>query len=324
MHLTVIRNAIGKDHARWWCRLFGILERRTTCYIVAMRPVSSSVDVGEGVHLHVVRSIPDSGNTPARVLIVHGLGEHSGRYDHVVGALVQRGCEVWRYDQRGNGRSGGRRGDVRAYNMWVEDLDRVVAHAGGAEGMFVYAHSFGGQVALKWILDHRPPLAGLILSAPWLRLAMEPPRWKLRVAALAATLWPQMRLSTGVSGELLSSDADFLRGLDPDGLIHRTISVRTYHSAMRVGAEVLGRAGEVETPLLLVQGTGDRIISPSGSAEFVERCGARDKRLWLVEGARHEAHNEVGRGEVVREIGNWILERAVARGGATSALRSSP
>ena len=266
----------------------------------------------EGVKL-AVRSARVAGPVRADVVLVHGLGEHAGRYGHVARVLAERGLRVCAWDLRGHGRSGGVRGDARDYGLLVDDLARVTGHFVKAERpWFLLAHSLGGQVALRFLEESRPECAGAVIAAPWLRLAFDPPWWKLALARVARRVWPGFAQETGNTWERLSRDMAHLASLPDLDLVHHRISARLYFAMRATGEAVLADAARLRLPLLLLHGEDDPITCHRATRELYERAGSADKTLRLYPGVRHEIHNDLGRAEVLAEIADWMVARLPA------------
>jgi alpha-beta hydrolase superfamily lysophospholipase len=248
----------------------------------------------------------------ARVLLTHGRGEHIGRYGHVAEVFSKRGIQLCSYDLRGHGRSSGRRGDVLAYSMFLEDLRQVSGRFGGADAapLFQMGHSFGGQILLNYLLDSREAQPqGAIVTSPYLRLAFTPPKWRLALAMVMRWLCPGAIQETTISGPLLSSDEAHLASLPDPHLTHQRISARMFFAMESGAASALQRAREFTAPILLVHGGRDEVTSAAATREFFERCGSADKRLIIHPEMRHETHNEAGREEVLANLCDWIEER---------------
>jgi|SRR5436190_15432858 len=244
----------------------------------------------------------------AVVCLVHGFGEHSGRYTHVAGALTGAGFAVLAFDLRGNGRSEGRRGHIPSYDALLDDVDLLLAEAAQRWPdcpHFLYGHSFGGGLVLYYTLRRRPPIAGVIATSPWLRLAFAPPAWKEALAGPLARLWPAFTLDNELDARDLSHDPAVATTYQRDPLVHSRVSARAYASARDAGAWALAHAAEFPVPLLLMHGTADRITSSRASVEFAAKLpGACDLKLW--EGCSHELHNELRREEVLATIVAWL------------------
>src|SRR5690606_39031799 len=162
-----------------------------------------------------------SGEPRGIVLLCHGLGEHSGRYGNVVGALVPDGWAVYGVDHRGHGRSGGRRAHLRRYADWLADFDafrRVVVARHPGLRVFLLGHSMGGQIALAYALDHQDELAGLVLSAPALANSTVP-RAAVRVLRAVAKVVPVLR-PVGIDATKISKDPSVYAAYRTDPLVH--------------------------------------------------------------------------------------------------------
>jgi len=253
------------------------------------------------------------------ILLTHGMGEHSGRYHHVIGRLNAGGLSVVAWDLRGHGRSEGRRGDIAEYDVLLEDLREVwnLAREGGngapkAPGpVFLYGHSLGGQITLNFAARHRPEAAGLIITSPWLRLAFVPPRWKLALAWLAARLWPAFTQDTGMPPERLSRDPAFLMAMRDPGLAHHRMSARMFE-ALTAGAASAARDGTtLPYPMLLVHGSEDPVTSVDATREFFNALRSGDKSLVVVPDALHETHNDLCRDAVLSQIVGWVEARLI-------------
>ncbi len=242
----------------------------------------------------------------AELLVTHGMGEHCGRYAHVAGALAARGVRVHSYDLRGHGRSSGRRADAVRYEVFLEDL-RMLHERVRASGLpvFLFGHSLGGQITARFLECDRPPVAGAVIASPWLRLAFDPPRWKLALARLA----PGWRQSTGVQPENLSRDPAHVDSLPETELVNHSISARMFFAVRAGGEAALAAAGDIRLPLLLLHGDADRVTSWKATRDFHARAGSADKTLKIYAGAVHEMHNDLVREEVLRDIGQWIEAR---------------
>jgi alpha-beta hydrolase superfamily lysophospholipase len=256
-----------------------------------------------------IRVAHPPGTARAGVLLTHGLGEHSGRYGHLAKTLVERGCTVMAWDLPGHGKSSGGRGDVPE-NSLVRNLAVVCAHF-HTQGrpLFIFAHSLGGQIALRWLEESGADCCGAIIASPWLRLAFDPPWWKLALARLAMRYWPGFVQSTGNRWERMSRDREHMASFPDLDLVHHSISARMYFAVRAAGEQALARADRLRTPLLLLHGDSDEVTSHHATCEFFEHVGSADKTLRIYPGARHETHNDLDRALVLREIADWIEAR---------------
>ncbi len=256
---------------------------------------------------------PSHGAARGSVLMTHGMGEHSGRYAHVVRRLNAAGIRVFAWDLRGHGRSEGRRGDVGAYATLIDDLLEVWTLASSEPGpLFLYGHSLGGQLALNFAVRHKPNATGLIVTSPWLRLAFAPPRWKLALARIAARVWPSFTQDTEVAPWRLSRDLNFLVAMPDQHLLHHRISARMFQAVSAGALDAWRDAGEIDYPMLLVHGAHDPVTSVAATKQFFQALRSRDKSLVIVPEALHETHNDLCRDSVLNQITGWIEARLPA------------
>jgi len=265
------------------------------------------VRTSDGIELHARRWLPESG-CRAVVCLVHGLGEHSGRYQHVGEAFSAQGLGVYAFDLRGHGLSAGRRSHTPSYEALLDDIDLLIETARAEQPgvpLFLYGHSLGGTLVISHVLRRQPPIVGAIASAPALRPGFEPPRWKLVVGRLAATIWPTLRLASELDPAAISRDPDVVERYQTDPLMNRSLTARMGITLIDEGERALREAGTLSIPLLLMHGTGDRITDPQASRLFAAAAGELCT-LQLFEGLYHEPHNEPEKADVFRRVFDWI------------------
>lgn len=247
----------------------------------------------DGVNLYGQRWEP-GGNPVGIVCLVHGLGEHSGRYEHLAQFLTDNGYALQGFDLRGHGRSDGKRGDIPGYEALLDDIDLSLANAKRhwpGLPVFLYGHSLGGNLVLNYALRRKPELAGVISTSPWLELAAKVPAWKLAAGRLLNRLWPSLTLSNGLNTKALCRDAEVVRLYEQDPLVHDQISARMTFALMEAADWALEHAAGLDLPLLLMHGSADRITSAAGSARFARAAGDKVHfKEW--QGGYHEVHND--------------------------------
>jgi alpha-beta hydrolase superfamily lysophospholipase len=244
------------------------------------------------------------------VALIHGHGEHSGRYNHFAEDLNRRGFSVLAIDLRGHGRSGGKRGEILSYDVLMEDIALLMAYiqkSAPRSPRFLYGHSMGGNLVLNFALRRRPRLSGLIASSPLLRMAVSPARWKLLVAKGLRPLLPRLALASGLNDEDLSRDASVVAAYRADPLVHDRVTAR-FLDVLAAGEWALGHAAQLSMPLLLMHGEADRITSARASLEFAARSG-RECEIKLWRSLYHEIHHEPERADVLAYLTGWMEDR---------------
>lgn len=250
-------------------------------------------------------------NAKAGLVIVHGQGEHSARYDHITKALNTANISVFSYDQRGHGTSEGQRGHIPNYDQLLGDLARFVDDVKAKIGqipLFVYGQSMGGNVALNFALKYGDKLSAVAASSPWIKLAFEPPAYKVILAKVIDKIAPAMSMASGLEIAALSRDALVCEKYKNDPLNHDQITARMYNHVYQAGLELLEAAPQLSVPAYVYHGSADRLTSPSASAEFAKRSNGKvEFRLW--EGFYHETHNDPGGDVVINALVDWFISK---------------
>jgi alpha-beta hydrolase superfamily lysophospholipase len=244
------------------------------------------------------------------VVLVHGYGEHSGRYGHVADALTDCGVAVYAYDQRGYGRSEGRRAYVDDFDTYLDDLEYVLQAPGVPSDVprILMGHSMGGLVVLRHALRRAPSVRGLILSAPAIEINPDLAPFLRRIAQWVGRVAPRLRTVRSPEGAI---------SRDPEVVEHAKNDPLNYHGAVRarMGAEML-RAGEeakeeldaLEQPFLVLHGTEDRLVDPAWSQALYDRAASADKTIRLYDGLYHETMNEPERETVLADLTDWLRD----------------
>jgi alpha-beta hydrolase superfamily lysophospholipase len=274
-----------------------------------MNHLESTWQAVDGTRLYGQSWQPE-GELTGVICLVHGLGDHSGRYAHVAAALGQAGFTTLTFDHRGHGRSQGQRGHAATYNLLMDDVERLLEEAAErfpALPRFLYGHSMGGNLALNYALRRQPPLNGVIATSPWLRTAFAPPAWRVRLGQTMNKIFPALSQPAGLDVASISRDIAEVQAYQNDPLNHDKITVRMYFECYEAGLWALEHAAEFPLPLLLMHGSADRLTSAAASREFAAKI-KRGCTFKQWDGLYHEIHNELDRQEVFAFMNGWLSE----------------
>ncbi len=272
------------------------------------RHIESTRQTPDNLCIYYQLWLPEQ-SAKAVVCLVHGLGEHSGRYAHVAASLNNAGYALLGFDLRGHGKSDGPRGHTPAYDVLMTDIDLLLDEAAARySGLprFLYGHSLGGNLVLNHVLRRKPAIAGVIATSPAIRVAVPLPAFQVALAKVMNKVRPGLQMANGLALEGLARDPDVIRAYTSDPLVHNRISVRLALEMFEAGEWALAHAAEFPAPLLLVHGTKDMITSAKASEEFAAKApeGRCTLRLW--EGFYHETHNEPEKAEVISFMIDWL------------------
>jgi len=275
-------------------------------------PANLSTDDGLPLFLHDWPHAAPRGT----VLIVHGLGEHGGRYAHVAAQLNAWGWRVMAHDHRGHGRSGGERGRIASDDALQRDLSLVIdaARAGSTGPLLLLGHSMGGLIAARFVAEglqaapapwHRE-VDGLVLSSPALRIGMNGFQ-KLLLATLGP-LAPNLAVANGLEPSWVSRDPAVVAAYVADPLVHDRITPRLTRFIVDGGEFVRGVAPRWRVPTLLMWAGSDRCVAPSGSAEFAAAAPKAVLQAQVFEPLYHEIFNEPEQAQVFTRLQAWLQQ----------------
>ncbi|MCL2025658.1 MAG: lysophospholipase [Leptospirales bacterium] len=247
----------------------------------------------------------------AILVIVHGLGEHSGRYDNLLETLSGSGISVYACDNRGFGHSAGKRGHVSSFADYVDDqkifID-MLKSANPRTPVLMLGHSLGGLIAFKYALEYGASISGIILSSPAFVFTGKVAGWKKTLANMLSTLKPDFSLSSGSDFSGLSHDLEYIESCKNDPLLHDMVSARLYTEFIKTSSECMSRAFEFNPPVLIFHGNADPIIDYKGSETVFERVSSRDKEVHIFDGLYHKTMNEIPeeRQKVLAIVASWV------------------
>ena len=269
----------------------------------------SKLSLAPGLQL-ALRDWPlaDAAAMRAQVLIVHGLGEHSGRYEHVAQELNSWGYAVRSFDLWGHGLSDGERGSMRDEHALLDDLAAVVDQTRKAmapgQSLVLLGHSLGGLLAARFVSLRMRPIDALVLSSPALDPGLNAFQ-KLLLATLPG-IAPNLRVGNGLQVKYLSHDPAVVAAYQADPLVHNRISARLALFIAQAGREVLASAPQWSTPTLLLFAGQDKLVSPQGSRDFLKLAPGAMVQSLCFEALFHEIFNEAEAGGVFAALQQWL------------------
>lgn len=252
-----------------------------------------------------------SGGAKYVVCLIHGFGEHIGRYAHVAEFFNRAGIGLLGFDQRGHGLSGGEKGHTPSYAQLMSDIGQFIALVSEklpSSKLILYGHSMGGNLVLNFALtQNMSKIHKLVSTSPLLRVVNQPPAIKLFLGKMMDKVYPAYTEQADLDVNQLSTDLIVGQAYKADTLVHGTISARLFSCVMSAGEWAILNIKELTTPTLLMHGLEDKITCSKATQEL---GGKADKNLLTQrywEGMRHEMHNEKAKEEYLTFILQWIM-----------------
>lgn len=267
------------------------------------------IKTADGFRLFTQQWLPE---TPARahLVIVHGYAEYSGRYEHVAEFFTSEGIAVHAFDLRGHGHSEGKKGYVDRFELFLKDLTSIldrVKMAAGQKPVFLFGHSMGGAIVTLYAISRQPKnLAGVLLSAPALKVSEEISPLLQRVSGVLGEWLPKVK-TIKLDSKAISRDPEVVAAYEADPLIfHEGTYARTGAELIRAGKRIQANMEKFKLPVFIMHGTDDRLTDYNGSKELNRRAGTDDKSLELYNGLYHELLNEPEQKQVMGDMLEWM------------------
>ena len=244
------------------------------------------------------------------LIIIHGLGEHSHRYQNLMDAMVPRRMGVAAFDLRGHGRSEGRRGHIRSFHEYLQDVHQFiqlckVLHPEPCK-FFLVGHSLGGLIALAYCLERTEFLSGVVVSGPAIGVRLQVPNYKKILASALSTFLPSIRFQNEVHPHFLSRDPLVIESYLSDPLVHHEATARFYTETIKAMAEVRRDIPALRLPVLFLQGESDRIVDPRATEQAFRSIQFKDKTLLTYPNSLHEVFNDLDKERVFEDFYHWI------------------
>lgn len=250
------------------------------------------------------------------VALIHGYGEHAGRYAHVAHAWNQRGISVVAADLRGHGQSAGVRGHVMRFEEYHQDVDAIISEARQKGGpVAIFGHSLGGLIVTHYLLAKGASgLLGAVISSPYLGLALAASPVKLFAGRVLSRLAPKFSIPSGLTGQDVTRDPELAKRYNEDPLNLKKANARWFTEAGRAQQEVLAQGSRLNIPLLLLYGGADKVAAADVTDTFARGLTMTDRTCERIPGYYHELVNEpkLDRELVIERMGTWLLDHVRA------------
>lgn len=273
---------------------------------------SSFTGVGD-LELYTQSWLPDR-SPRAVIALVHGVGEHCGRYMNVVEPLVEAGYAVYSFDQRGHGASAGRRVHVDRWTEYRDDLATFLGIVSAKEPgcpVILYGHSMGSLVVLDYLLQKPTGLAGAIISGVALQPAGVGSPAMIAIARVLTHVTPTLAINLGIDAESLTRDPDALAAYDADPLVTGKATVRWGTESLDTVERIKAGMAGIDLPILVVHGEDDQLNLVAGARALYEALPGADKTIRVYPGVLHEPHNDMDHKQLAADITAWLDHLAV-------------
>lgn len=273
----------------------------------AMEATLTTFTASDGTSLYYEWWLPDA--PKAILVVVHGLGDHSGRYGPLIRFFAQHNIGVCLYDMRGHGRSGGVRGHFDRMQTLLSDLAvflKLIQQRSTDVPLFLIGHSFGGLVALNYVVRFSKQVAGLLLSSPCIKPLVEIANWKKALSRKAHRFLPRLKVDGKIDPHMLSHDPDVVSRYMEDDLVVRQFSVKVGHELLKAVDIVMALAPRIYVPSMFMHAGEDAICDKQATRQFYSRVSVGCKTFRVFENMYHELFNEIGKDEVFATMLGWI------------------
>jgi alpha-beta hydrolase superfamily lysophospholipase len=275
-----------------------------------MKHIEGNFKGVRNIYIYYQAWLPE-GKGKAVLLVVHGLGEHSGRYMNVVNPFVPRGYAVYGFDLIGHGKSGGAREMVERFEDYTDTLTTYYNRIRGWQAgkpIFLLGHSMGGLIAAYYLIDHQADFQGAVISAPAVKISASISPVTIWMGNVLAVLAPTLGVLP-VDAGAISRDPEVVKAYVNDPLVFHSktparLAAELYKAMLRVSAE----ADKITLPFIALQGGDDKIVDPGAAQMLYDRAGSKDKTIKVYPGLYHEVFNAPApeRAPVLKDVENWL------------------
>lgn len=265
----------------------------------------------KNTRLHCVCHTPE-GDVSAVLFLVHGLGEHSGRYEELAKIFTHNGLAVFAFDHRGHGKSEGKRGHAQSIEQLVEDVEHAMMKCRSLfleTPIFLFGHSMGGQIVANYLDKVKSKeVSGALISSALFKLADPPSTILTAIAIRMASIFPSFNFPNGLDAADISSIEEEVKAYKTDALVHNKISLALFDSLFSNGLRLCQQSQEVKIPVLVCHGDSDKITDPAASQLYANQIGEKAAfNSW--KGAYHEPHHDYDKEAVIQFYCNWVKKQ---------------
>ncbi|HVF24337.1 MAG TPA: lysophospholipase [Anaerolineales bacterium] len=275
-----------------------------------MKSFESKFEGNNGISFYIRGWDPTNNRPKALLSLIHGLGEHTGRYLHVGKSMTDAGYALVGFDLRGHGKSGGARGHFPSLNAVTQDMrqfSKFLVQRYPDIPHFLYGHSLGGLLSLAYALQYPAGLNGVIVTGAALRSSLQEQKNKIAMVNLLGSVLPHITVPSGLDAATISRDEVVVKKYTNDPLVHDKTSLGLGKAALKAIEHCFSHAKEFTPPLLIMHGADDKLTYPNGSEDFAKLAEPNhDVTLKLWKGLYHEIHNEPEKAEVFKVMVDWI------------------
>lgn len=253
-------------------------------------------------------------NPRALVVLVHGLGDHIGRYQTFISSLAQKNFACALYDQRGHGRSDGYRCHVATFNDWLDDLSNFVSFSKSQIALdtplFIVGISLGALIGINFVVRNDTHVSGMVAVSAAISPTINIPKWKRKVATHLSNIYPRFTIDNGIKFMELTNSKSEIKSLTLDPYFRRKITVGAGVEIENTLRFVSETAKHIHIPILFLAGENDRVCDPYATRQFSEQVTSLDKRFNLYRNMQHDLLHDSGSHVVVSDIETWIEEHS--------------
>ena len=274
-----------------------------------MKKITENITAKDGKKLKFYSWLPDQKINTA-IGIIHGLGEHSNRYNNFAKYFCNKGFGIYSIDLRGHGLSEGKRGHINNFNTLIDDAEEMFIQIRKRNlnlnvRIIMFGHSLGGCIALNYLCQKKSKEIDLaIISSPWLKTVIEPPKFLLLIQKLLSGMFPSLTLNNRLDPKDLSKDTSIVKNYIRDPLVHNRISIKMFSEVNKSITKIEKESKHIDIPILLIHGKKDKIISHKGTENVANKIKNSNLKLW--EKVFHEPHNDYEKNQILKYYFKFI------------------